>query len=169
MIMHVTYSKSEWAACRSCGGWVAKAVSLSACLAFSLAVVVLGGCHTKSVEKQQQDYFTSGSREADQRASQRMAKSEQLAGSGEGAGEKEKTTKSSGSGSGGGTNAAVISKEKTSLYERLDGEVGISNIVNDAMPRLLQDRVSIGNAKAPGAVGCSTASRRSYGPRLPKT
>jgi hemoglobin len=116
-----------------------KVVPVSACLAFSLAVLVSSGCHTKTAEKQQQDYFTSGSREADQRASQRMAKAEQLAGSGEGAGEKEKTTKSTESGSGGGTNAAVKSTEKTSLYERLGAQAGISNIVSDAMARLLQD------------------------------
>jgi hemoglobin len=96
------------------------------------------GCRSGTPQTQQQDYFTSGSKEADQRASQRMAKAEQLAGSGEGAGEKEKTTKLSGSGSG-GTNAAVKSTQKTSLYERLGGEAGISNIVSDAMPRLLQD------------------------------
>jgi len=41
--------------------------------------------HTRSKNR---DFFTSGSREADQRASQRMAKEEQLTGSGEGAGEK---------------------------------------------------------------------------------
>ena len=45
-----------------------------------------GGTKPKSADK---GFFTSGSREADQRASQRMAKSEQVAGSGEGAGERE--------------------------------------------------------------------------------
>lgn len=136
MIMRVTNSKSEWAAC--CERWIAKTLCVSAYLAFSLAVVS-SGCRSGKTEKQHQEFFTSGSREADQRASQRMAKAEQLAGSGEGAGEKEKVTKSVGSGSGGGTNAAVKSTEKTSLYDRLGGEAGVSNIVSDAMPRLLQD------------------------------
>src|ERR1041385_407134 len=61
------------------------------------AIVLLGafafgatmGCGTtKKTAKKKDDFFTSGSREADQRASQRMAKAEQLSGSGEGAGEK---------------------------------------------------------------------------------
>ena len=51
------------------------------------ATVATSGCRSKA-KTQDQTFFTSGSREADQRASQRMAKSEQLAGSGEGAGEK---------------------------------------------------------------------------------
>src|SRR5258705_9837888 len=52
------------------------------------ALAILVSCGTGNVEKKKDDFFTSGSREADQRASQRMAKDEQLAGSGEGAGEK---------------------------------------------------------------------------------
>src|SRR5215469_8996740 len=98
MIMHLTTnSKSDWGAPCCCAGWMVKLLPVSACLAFSLAILASSGCHTKTAETQQQDYFTSGSREADQRASQRMAKAEQLAGSGEGAGEKEKVTKSTGS------------------------------------------------------------------------
>ena len=52
------------------------------------ALTATVGCGSRKVQKQNKDFFTSGSREADQRASQRMAKDEQLAGSGEGAGEK---------------------------------------------------------------------------------
>src|SRR5690349_6477397 len=55
---------------------------LSALLAGSI------GCGTAKTGKKKEDFFTSGSREADQRASQTMAKHEQLTGSGEGAGEK---------------------------------------------------------------------------------
>jgi hemoglobin len=139
MIMHLTKSKSEWSTCRASGPWFAQTVSVTAFLTLSLGVLLSSGCRSGTSQTQQQDYFTSGSREADQRASQRMAKAEQLAGSGEGAGEKEKVTKSTGSGSGGGTNAAVKSTEKTSLYERLGAQAGISNIVSDAMARLLQD------------------------------
>lgn len=138
MIMHPLNSKSEWAACRACGGWFARTASLWAFVLCSLAILIFSGCRSGTGQTQQQDYFTSGSKDADQRASQRMAKAEQLAGSGEGAGDKEKVTKSSGSGSG-GTNAAVKANAKTSLYERLGGEAGISNIVSDALPRLLQD------------------------------
>ena len=53
-----------------------------AILAFGLWATI--GCRTKPAS-QNKEYFTSGSREADQRASQRMAKAEELAGSGEGA------------------------------------------------------------------------------------
>ena len=60
-----------------------------ATMAAGLAVVlaVAGGCRSKA-QKHDDGFFTSGSRDADQRASQRMAKAEQLAGSGENAGEK---------------------------------------------------------------------------------
>ena len=37
------------------------------------------GCFSSSKNQQSKDFFTSGSREADQRASQRMAQAEQLA------------------------------------------------------------------------------------------
>src|SRR3954471_12962360 len=52
------------------------------------AVMASGGCHKSAAQKANTNFFTSGSREADQRASQRMAQSEQLAGTGEGSGEK---------------------------------------------------------------------------------
>ncbi len=113
-----------------------------AAVATLLVLVVLSGslgCAGHTAQKQNTSFFTSGSKEADQRASQRMAKSEQLAGSGEGAGET-KTKKSTGSGgSSGAAPGASEATEKTALYARLGGEVGISNIVNDALPRLLQD------------------------------
>jgi len=48
----------------------------------TLGVVV--GCGGGTHQKQNRDFFTSGSREADQRASQRMAKEEQLTGSAKG-------------------------------------------------------------------------------------
>src|SRR5262245_29310865 len=54
----------------------------------AMAVVALTGCGGGKIGKKQENFFTSGSREADQRASQNMAKAEQLAGTGEGAGEK---------------------------------------------------------------------------------
>ena len=51
-------------------------------------VAVVAGCGGAKVGEKKEDFFTSGSREADQRASQTMAKHEQITGSGEGAGEK---------------------------------------------------------------------------------
>src|SRR5947209_5668517 len=64
---------------------VARALQL---VLVSAALSAMIGCGTGKIGKKKDDFFTSGSREADQRASQRMAKDEQLAGSGEGAGEK---------------------------------------------------------------------------------
>jgi hemoglobin len=106
--------------------------------------VAITGCHTKA-KKQDQTFFTSGSREADQRASQRMAKNEQLAGSGENSGEKgvKKARRAKDSNTSGGTNTAAQAEGKLSLFERLGGEDGITKIVEDFTPRLLQDpRVS---------------------------
>src|SRR5689334_5670334 len=116
------------------------------------AIVLLGaftfgatiGCGTTKTAKKKDDFFTSGSREADQRASQRMAKAEQLSGSGEGAGEKgvkkaRKADSATGLAPTGTTNKAAQATEKMALFDRLGGEVGISNIVADFMPRALQD------------------------------
>lgn len=104
----------------------------------SAALVGVAGCgSSEKTRKKKDDFFTSGSREADQRASQRMAKDEQLAGSGEGAGEK-------------GTKKAVAARTTTegraaqvegklALFDRLGGEKGITAIVEDFTPRVLQD------------------------------
>src|SRR5262245_45509265 len=45
------------------------------------------GCAGGKKEQKKDEFFTSGSREADQRASQKMAQAEQLSGEGEGGGE----------------------------------------------------------------------------------
>ncbi len=60
----------------------------ASCSLLVAALTGVVGCGTAKSEKKKDDFFTSGSREADQRASQRMAKDEQLAGSGEGSVEK---------------------------------------------------------------------------------
>jgi hemoglobin len=93
------------------------------------------GCAAGQPKKQSQDFFTSGSREADQRASQRMAKAEQLAGSGEGAGEKDvKKAEATLDGP-----RPAQAEGKMALYERLGGERGLAAIVEDFTPRVLQD------------------------------
>src|SRR5436190_4089843 len=98
------------------------------------------GCGGKAAKKENRDFFTSGSREADQRASQRMAKDEQLTGSGEGAGEKNVKKASKGGNSGaGGTNTAAQAQGKTPLFERLGSEAGLSKIVDDFTARVLED------------------------------
>src|ERR1044071_7971300 len=53
-----------------------------------VTLVGLFGCRSTPAQKANSNFFTSGSREADQRASQRMAQTEQLTGTGEGSGEK---------------------------------------------------------------------------------
>ena len=103
------------------------------------------GCSSSKTGKKKDDFFTSGSREADQRATQRMAQAEQLAGSGEGAGEKgvKKAVPAKPSAEGtdatDATNKAARVEGKLALFDRLGGEVGISNIVADFTPRVLQD------------------------------
>ena len=104
----------------------------------------VSGCGGAKVGEKKNDFFTSGSREADQRASQTMAKHEQLTGSGEGAGEKGvKKAKAAKpeeqSGSAGGTNKPAQVEGKLALFDRLGGEAGISNIVADFLPRVLND------------------------------
>jgi len=102
-----------------------------------MIVAIATGCGGTQKKQQSTDFFTSGSREADQRASQRMAKDEQLAGTGEGSGEK--GAKEAKGDKGGGTNEAAQAEAKLALFERLGGEAGISNIVADFIPRALQD------------------------------
>ncbi|HEV2293111.1 MAG TPA: group 1 truncated hemoglobin [Tepidisphaeraceae bacterium] len=79
-----------------------------------LAALLLGGCGNK--EQQDRDFHTSGSREADQRAEQRIAKAQQLRGEG-------------------GDEPAV----KKSLFERLGGDAGIDKIVEDWINRAMSD------------------------------
>jgi|SRR4051812_16260997 hemoglobin len=90
-------------------------------IAVSLLVV---GCGSGG-EQKDRDFFTSGSREADQRADQRMAQARQLKGGAEGSGDKK--------------NAAGVADEKKSLYDRLGGDKGITAIVDDFVPRVLAD------------------------------
>src|SRR6185312_2478731 len=112
----------------------------------SLLVMVMAlaaGCGGTKAKSENNEFFTSGSKEADQRASQRMAQSEQLSGEGEGAGEKgvkkAKTGRENGESGVNGTNQAAQAEGKLSLYQRLGAEEGISNIVADFLPRALQD------------------------------
>ena len=105
----------------------------SVTLLLSLVVAACVGCGGGK-GKQKDQFFTSGSREADQRATQRMARDEQLAGSGEGAGEKDGKQEK---GSAQGGPAQV--EGKTTLFERLGAEQGITAIVDDFTARALED------------------------------
>jgi hemoglobin len=113
-------------------------------LILSALLFAIAGCGTGKTGGKKSEFFTSGSREADQRASQTMAKHEQLTGSGEGAGEKgakkakaaraEKDDPAAGA-----TNKPAQVEGKLALFDRLGGEPGVSNIVTDFLPRALQD------------------------------
>src|SRR6185503_19052078 len=105
-----------------------------ATLLLTLAIATLAGCGGPGKTKQKEGFFTSGSREADQRATQRMAKEEQLSGTGEGAGEKGlKEAK------GGDQGAPAKVEGKMTLFERLGGEQGITALVEDFTLRALED------------------------------
>jgi hemoglobin len=93
-----------------------------ALLAATLSVIALSGCSTTAREEKD-EFFTSGSNEADQRAQQRMAKAEQLSPQG-----KDK-----------GQGGASQVEQRQTLYERLGGEQGLAAIVEDYIPRVLQD------------------------------
>ncbi len=84
---------------------------------FILSLALTTGCGITGPEKKDK-FFTSGSRDADQRATQRMAKTEHITG---GAGE-----------------AAQVPERQT-LFERLGGLPGLGEIVNDFTPRVLHD------------------------------
>src|SRR5438094_654748 len=93
----------------------------------ALTVVFLfflaAGCAGQAQEDR--GFHTSGNRDADQRAEQRMAQAQQL----------------KGNTNPGSQNPleALAGKEKKSLYERLGGEDGITKIVDDFTTRALAD------------------------------
>jgi hemoglobin len=82
------------------------------------AVVLTTGCG--SPEKKDRDFHTSGSRDADQRAEQRVAKIQQLRGEGSGEEQSKKDV-------------------KRSLFDRLGGENGVALIVEDWVNRAIAD------------------------------
>lgn len=84
------------------------------------------GCSTGTTT-QKEDFFTSGSREADQRATQRMAKEKQLAGR-----TGEDDTKS-------GEGKVPKAEKRQTLYERLGGETGVAAIIDDFTARVMED------------------------------
>jgi hemoglobin len=93
------------------------------CTGFALAA----GCGGEAQQSKDKDFFTSGNREADQRADQRMAEKQELTGE---------------TGDSGGTvtkSQAVLAEEKKALYDRLGGSVGIKLIVDDFVTRALAD------------------------------
>ncbi len=84
-----------------------------------IALLPLAGCGSQ--QKKDRGFFTSGSKEADQRADQRMAKTEQLKGGAEGTGDKK------------------TDEDRKTLFERLGGAEGINAVIEDFVPRLIVD------------------------------
>lgn len=112
----------------------------TALLVASSALLVLAGCGGTPAQKANTNFFTSGSVAADQRASQRMAQAEQLTGAGEGSGEKGvKKAQLAVPTATGTTNKPAQAADKLSLFARLGGQAGISNIVADFTPRVMDD------------------------------
>jgi hemoglobin len=85
-------------------------------------ILLLAGCGGQKDPQKDRDFSTSGNRDADQRAEERISKTQQMRGEGS----KE-----------GGVNKNV--NPKPSLYDRLGGEKGLTTIVDDWVPRLLAD------------------------------
>jgi hemoglobin len=88
----------------------------SVAVVFVVGFSVALGCG--SPEKKDRDFHTSGSREADQRAEQRMVKEEQLKG---------------------GKDSPLDPNAKKTLYERLGGDEGLTSLVDDFVNRALAD------------------------------
>ncbi len=90
---------------------------LSAAIYFGFLVAATGCSSGQS--SHDRGFFTSGSREADQRADQRMANNEQLQDTDH--------------------KPALASDTQKALYDRLGGDAGIKAIVDDFVTRLLAD------------------------------
>lgn len=104
-----------------------KLTTFATILGLSAGFAMITGCRSGGGEKKKDEFFTSGSREADQRATQRMAKDQQISG----------TTKDDAKG---GTGPAAAKEErKLTLFERLGGEQGVTAIVDDFTTRALED------------------------------
>src|SRR5690242_6394542 len=86
----------------------------------SIYLAFLGGCGAAAPQQAPHGFFTSGSREADQRAEQRMTASKQI---------KDADT----------AGIKLAPEPPKSLYDRLGGEQGMVLIVDDFMSRVLAD------------------------------
>ena len=108
--------------------------------AFALSLALLSSCAWRGKQEAPDDFHTSGSREADQRAEQRIAKDQQLTGQGEG--NKEETKAGNKPVDKPASPAAPNTKTanvKRPLFDRLGGDAGIAAIVDDFITRALAD------------------------------
>ena len=86
--------------------------------AVALMPMLLAACSSGDGLRKPDEYHTSGSREADQRAEQRILKDEQLHS---------------------GDDKAGRPEQPTPLYDRLGGQAGVQRIVSDFVDRVLVD------------------------------
>lgn len=85
-----------------------------------ILAALVAGCGSSDKPKADPDFHTSGSRDADQRAEQRISKDEQLRGKG-------------------GSHAEEKKDVKVPLYERLGGSEAITSVVGDFVDRMIAD------------------------------
>jgi hemoglobin len=85
----------------------------------SFSIVALAGCGAGQ-KNNQRGFFTSGNKEADQRADQRMSQAQEL-----------KATD--------GKDAKPAAEVQKTLYDRLGGEEGVKKIVDDFVTRAMND------------------------------
>ncbi|HYO07879.1 MAG TPA: group 1 truncated hemoglobin [Tepidisphaeraceae bacterium] len=95
------------------------------------------GCGSSQAQEDR-DFYTSGSREADQRAEQRVARDEQMKAGGDASSDKEKKNDPGKADVVPGSKDAQVNAKK-SLYDRLGGQDGLTKIVDDFMARALAD------------------------------
>jgi hemoglobin len=105
-----------------------------AALGLIVACAMASGCGMGKSKEKSTDFFTSGDREADQRAEQRMAKTKQIRGEGEEEGEKKTAKVKTEEGK-----TVVKAEAEKSLYDRLGGEETLKKIVDDFVTRVLAD------------------------------
>lgn len=101
----------------------------------AMVPALIAGCGGGAAKKDT-DFTTSGSREADQRADQTMAKDAQLKGGNE---KQQSLENKMGGGEKTGPNGVPKADEKKTLYDRLGSEDGISALVEDFVTRALAD------------------------------
>ena len=80
-----------------------------------------GGCGGAG-ESQNKNFYTSGNKEADERAAERMAQDQQLKGEGQGTGD-----------------SPALGNSKKSLFDRLGGQQNIEAITDDWVTRMMAD------------------------------
>jgi hemoglobin len=115
-----------------------KTILISIWLSMGLA---LTGCGSGAGQAQEdREFHTSGSRDADQRAAQIVAKDEQLKGKQSASDSQSKAEQRKEAGNpAANPETAKAKDEKKSLYDRLGGEKGITAIVEDFTARALAD------------------------------